>query len=211
MSKGDSRALLARRPTDPPPRRGQRAPPLSFTEFEQQLKKESADELIRFWASADKHSALASSAPADQRDRAAELAKTMVDTFIKPQAPEEINISYNDREDILKNSETEEGRVRPTLFLRAKREVSTMLVGGPFLRFVGAALTTNITAKEVNNRWVASVVLALLSALIVGLFMYAQVVTGGTSSVLNTRWWRLLSAPSVFWSTGMAFSARDKV
>lgn len=186
--------------------RDARASPLSREEFLAFLKKEHASELGEFWMAGEKHRALASNKIED----AAKVADEVVAKFIRRGAKDEVNLPETMRIEIETRVAKEDGaKLDPKLFLPAKREVKSMLLGGPFTRFVKKQMETNITDDEAYRRYGAGIALGLVSAGIVALFMALQV----TSDVpeLKNRWLRVLSFPTLMWSVGLFLSAKQRV
>ena len=181
-----------------------RAAPLSFEDFQHFLDVERSGELSRFYAESLQHQKLAEE---QQGSLAEKTAQNIVDHYIRTNAEQEINISDKDRSEII--SKVNQGDVKdPHLFNNARREVTKMLSGEKFQRFMKKQLSENITKSEANRRRAVGVIFLILSAIIVGILMWVQTFA---QAPFNVRWWRLLVLPFIFWSIGLFISAQQKV
>ena len=186
--------------------RGMRQSPISREDFQEYLDSERSGELSKFFGAAEKHENVAKEKVPD----AVGLAVEITDHYIKMNAEEEINISDADRKRILIKLEQDqvEAGLDPTLFKEAKGEVIKMLSGDKFQRFLKRQLETNISDTEARRRGIAAAVMLLISGAIVGVLMWVQTFA---QAPFDSRGWRLLCLPFLFWGCALIFSSQAKV
>lgn len=151
----------------------------------------------------------------------------IVDTFVKPGAPSEVNLSSAMRNEILLRSghgtpkasagedSEEEGdgdgddsaEVRdveesPALFGRAQREVRDLIERNAFSRFLAAA-TRNITVEEGHERQVKATVLIMIAVFLTGALMLTEVLVDDMPS----PYVRLVSGPLLLTAFEAIFSS----
>jgi len=122
------------------------------------LQEEQCDESILFWDDAENFS--------KQVDETLKMA--VIETFVRPGAPKEINIDAFVREEVLKNSSS----TKADLFTPAQQEVEVLLEQDSFPRFLEEVSKHNIGKRVALYRIIAGIALVLLVVLASALMVH---------------------------------------
>eukprot|EP00752_Nemacystus_decipiens_P007834 g6999.t1 len=116
----------------------------SYTGFEEHLQMEYAAENLWFWKQGMHFRSSAYESAQKRRDE----ARRIYDAFLSVDAPDQVNISHEDREAVLAALEVRPGAqaIGAGLFDEALIQVENMLALGPFPRFAGT-MVKNIEAS----------------------------------------------------------------
>jgi len=185
-----------------------RQPPFTFDDFRSFMVREMAEENIDYWQATE---AFRQTFGKVRAPKIVRLAKNMnaegtvrgiIDEYVSPNAPREINLPYEMRNQIVQN----QTGVNVTVFDESQEEVKKLMEVNSYSRFLAVSSKQNITeSQSVFRKKVGYVFFFLSVAYAAGIIALEE------AGILKTYFLRVLDFIFLFIATSYFLSGKKKV
>ena len=111
--------------------------------------------------------------PDESRKNDSQYCQELVNTFVKENAPRQVNISDSQRKKLLEDFEKagENAGYSPEIFLEAQSEMKLLMQHDSWPRFMKKALSENVSQEDGVHRMKLGILNSLILVLLLGLFL----------------------------------------